>query len=186
MVCPCCVPPPPPCDPCYECDFPQDKQENTVAPVSGQCAVNYFPPGGDILESSVAKVYLRRPNPLPGGLTWKAGAQAEVSNCNWCIVVDEAYKTCCCAIPVELGQTFSWIVSKTRYRLLIIVCPEGEPATMEDRTSDYLDGDFEQESDDIPEDGLPGGSLECLQPPECYEMPDFLPDDDEPVCNEFP
>ncbi len=178
MVCPCCVPPPPPCDPCLNCEFPDDQSETTFAEPTGQCAVNF--PGGGFSPSSRSKTY-SRPNPLPGGLAWKPGAAAAIAECNWAIVTDVATRTCCCEIPPELGSTLIYTESMTRYRLMIILCPEGEDPSWSDVTSEYLDGDFEQEQSNAP-NPIEGT---CLSPPECYDFPAFFPDED-PICNEFP
>ena len=168
------------CQPCPECSFPPPQYVPTYAQPTGQCAVNFFPPGGDILTHSVARYYSAS---LPDGVTWKPGAQEALGSgegCNWAIVTDEVFVTCCCAIPVEQGQTLQFSRWKRRHRLLVIACPPGEPAYFVDKTSAYLSGDMEPESPDFP-----GGGITCSQPPECYAWPSYLPDES-PDCNEFP
>lgn len=180
QACCCDQPPPPPnCDPCLNCEFPDDQSETTFAEPTGQCAVNYF--GGSFSPSQRSKSYARVGS-LPTGITWKPGAQAAIDSCNWALVTDYKSRTCCCAIPVEFGQTWTYSETVTRYRLLIIVCPEGEDPSWVDVTDDYLDGDFEQEFTPDPADNFFGP---CLSPPECYDFPAFFPDED-PICNEFP
>lgn len=181
----CCDPPPPPplCDSCPDCEFPAVQNVTTYADPEGQCLVNWG--GGQIVSQIQEKSYYRPPlNQEVFTLEFLPGAREAIEQCNWAIVSDQAYKQCCCEIPVSEGSTLYYFCVKTRWRLIFIECPEGGTPGFVDRTNEFTTGVKTQVTcgydltDDPPD--------RCIGNVFCYEYPEFLPDPTEPVCNEFP
>jgi hypothetical protein len=167
---------PPPCAPCAHCDFPENKGEFPFTPEpKGQCAVNLF---GNFFPNGRNQFWYTAP--FPDGVVWKPGGQAAVSGCRWSLATDTEFRSCCCPIPANQGQTLSYAYYHIRHRLMVIECPEGGAPSLVDRTSELIEGLLEYEYG-----GVPDFPPFCEGESDCYDYLGFFPDG-EPVCNPLP
>jgi hypothetical protein len=178
MVCPCCVPQPPSCDPCLNCDIPLGQLSRFVEPGGLNCQA-FFPWYASVLQ------FVASPFALPSGVTWKDGYPEALFSCEYALVTDIAEVTDCymCGDTNENnGSELQGLRQRYRYRIIVLSCPDGdESAQITDITADAVEGDLEGERN-FPPPPQDGCSTERFA---STDWLDFYPDP-EPYCNEFP
>jgi hypothetical protein len=95
-------------------------------------------------------------------------------------VVDSRSVDCCydnCTINGVPNTIAQGSIVQSRYRIMLINCPEDEEPFVTDITSLAIDGDLEQE--------VSTSAQFCGEPVACTPWLDFY-DDPVPICNEFP